>query len=280
MTKLSELSVMRKDAESNASRLFVEYSIKYVEKIQDKSDGSKTYLQKMLRSVGEWKSSKVDKEYLKFIKWCVKRGTTEDIIKENLQIFVLLSLRIVLNKRIHEDMVRDYQINTKQFFYKCLRRVSRQLYDNIRSLNNAELYIGKRDANELVVSCLHELIPLEKLIEVMELFDGEEDSNHTYNFERTFSDSDDSKGKILIEKEGSDTHTKSDRSSEPELQYVPSEKFHEEYYNSEDEQHNDGENVKEIKIPKYNTKGFYNRKQKKPLQKPKIDERGEAFFSE
>lgn len=294
MSKLSEISILRKEAETNASHSFIEYSTRYVEKIQDKSDGSKTYLQKMLRSIGEWESSKVDKEYVKFLKWCAKRGTTEDDIKEQLHLFVVLSLRIMLNKRIHEDMIKDYQINIRQFFYKCLRRVSRQLYDDVTLSNNLEVYIRKRVTNDLVVSCLHEFIPLEKLIEVMELFVSEEDSNHSYNFEKTFSDSNDSKGRIFIEKEGSEKG--SDTSSQqcdasPHLQYVPSEKFHEDFYNSEDDENkksnddenkksNGDDNIKEIQLPKYNTKGFYNRKQKKPVQNPKIDERAEAFFSE
>lgn len=275
MTKVSELSAMRKEVEAGASQPFVEYISKYMEKVEDKSDGSKKLLQKLLRSIGEWDSSKVDREYSKFLKWCTKRDITVDHIKDNLTQFVVLSLRIMLNKRIQNDNTKEYEIDITELFYKCMRRVARRLYENVR---DGESYLGKRAITDIIVSCLHEFIPLERLIEIIELFEKDEDSNHSYDFNRTFSDSED--GKILVEKESSDKTTKESGHEEPALQYVPSDNFEDEYYNADDKKNSEDENVKEIKIPKYNGKGYYNKKPKEPIRKPKVNEKDENFFSD
>lgn len=277
MIKVSELSSMRKDIEANVSRPFVEYTEKYIEKVQDKCDGSTKYLQKTLRSMGEWDSSKVDREYNKFLKWCLKRGTTVEYIRENLNKFVVLSLRIMLSKKIQDEIIKDYEVNIKDFFYKCMRRVARREYDNVTSQTNGET----KDTTTIVISCLHEFIPLEKLIEIMELFDEEEDSNHSYDFNKTFSDSEDIK-KIVIEKYCSNSNDSTDKAThDAELHYVPSENFEDEYYHSDDSKSKDS-NIKEIKLPKYNNnKGLQaNKKRKTPIKKPKINEKDENFFSE
>lgn len=281
MSKVSEMSVMRREAEVCASMPMIEYAIKYMNKIQDKCDGSIKTLQRMLRSVGEWDAAKVDKEYEKFLKWCDKRGTTIQFLHEHLYKFVSLSLHIMFSKRIPDELINEYQINIKNLFHKCMRRVARRLYEQQKTANDTDAYMSKKEATECVVSCLHEFIPIEKLIEIMELFEQESDSSHSYDFNRTFSDSE--KGKILIEKnnETDDTKESGDESINLQLKYVQSDNFEDEYYNPDDQSKQKPEedtNVKEINIPKYHKKGYYNKNQQ--IHKPKINEKDENFFSE
>lgn len=300
MATLNEMSSMRKECETILSQPFTEYTSKYMAKVEDKADSKKAF-QRMLRSIGEWNSSKVDREFSKFTKWCVKKDVLEEDIKNQLNQFVILSLRIMLSKKVRDEMIKDYQINLKDLFYKCMRRVARDLYERMLTRNTKEsvkkgIRVGKKETNNIVVACLYEFIPLEKLIEIIELFKEENESTQSYDFNRTFSDSDCAKGKplVLVEKEDSDESDTKDSEDtnestsykryEPQLQYVPSENIEDDYFGFTEDENTDklkkyNGDVKEIKLPKYKQKGYYKAK-REPLTKPRVNEKDENFFSE
>lgn len=300
MSKISEIMSVRRDTETITTMPFIEYTMKYMDKIQDKSAESaaresKKNLQKILRNIGEWESSKIDREYDKFCKWCSKKGISVNNIEEQFNLFIVLSLQIMLNKRLHgivKDKVDNDNLNIKELFYKCMRRVARKLYDCVKGGGTVEeCYVNKKETTNIVVSCLHEFIPLEKLIEIMELLEEDEESNHSYDFDRTFSDLqsvENSEGKLIVEKEGTTDSGLDDNkftvrdNCEGRLHYVPSEDIEDEYFHSDIEQkaQSNDDNIKEIKIPKYNNKGLYKNKRKEPIRKPKINEKDENFFTE
>lgn len=277
-TIIKEMSSSRKQLENKVSEVFAEYTYKYMNKVQDKCESSKAF-RRALRQITEWDNDKRVREYKKFVKWYKKHGDSIDQLEAELDSFVRVSLRILLNKRVQgkaEEWVKtECNLDAQSLFYKCMRRVARDFHDA------RDNHLSQAKLQQTIASCLHEFIPVDKLIELIELFD-DDSHNQSYDFNKTFSDTvSNSTHKVVVEKE--DTNSNHTDVGERSLKYVPSEDI-EEYYNSDEDEKKvsvEDDNIKEIKLPKHNNKGsFYYKKRKAPIPKPKIDEAKENFFSE
>lgn len=233
--------------------------------------------QRSLLKITKWSDKYLDKQYNKFLKWVKKReDLSEEEVYELLKGIIKLSTQTMINKSdtYVDTLLQNYKLPTlKTYYYKCLRRIARRVYENpkdLESLKNEDLI------NDLE-SILQNFLPLDKIKTVIEFkqdTESEDNIKVKYNFEGT-NDENSSislrnslQNVLLVDKE------QSDRS----LHYVSSNELIKNYDYDDNIQKITNipevdESVKYITVPKFKkSQYFYN--------KPKINEINEHFFNE
>lgn len=242
--------------------------------------------QRVLLKIPKWSSNRLDSEYYKFLKWIKKRNESrsrndtapQDIkqLEAILKTIIKISTEIIVNKsNVYVDaLLQDYKFpSLQQFFYKCLKRISRIIYENPKSLYTikTELLIEQID------NVLNSILPSKEIETVLE-FVNEDDVqskrsfiDFKYNFENEFSESSSSENDVkgnplIIDKQ----------SSEPSLHYISSNELNselacDEIENQSVEAKESDDGIRYINIPI--KKGGIS----KPL-KSKADEIDEYFF--
>lgn len=268
--------------------LIIKFSYKYILKLfetervyhntAEKRPSLYPEFQRSLLKITKWSDKTLDKQYNKFLKWVKKReDLSEEQVYELLKGIVKLSTQTMINKpdSYVDTLLQNYKLpSLKTYFYKCLRRVARRVYENpkdFESLKNEDLI------NDLE-SILQNFLPLDKIKTVIEFkqdTESEEDIKVKYNFEGT-NDTNSSislrnslQNVLLVDKE------QSDRS----LHYVSSNELLNNYDYDDDKIQQIThipeveDSVKHIRVPKFKkSQYFYN--------KPKINEINEHFFNE
>jgi len=236
--------------------------------------------QKSLLKITKWSSKTLDKQYFKFLKWVEKRkDLSEEQLYKLLKDIIRLSTQIMINKPdVYVDtLLQNYKLPTlKAYYYKCLRRIARRVYENpkiLYSLKNEDLI------NDLE-SILQHYLPLDEIKTILE-FKQESENDDNIQVAYNFDDDDDKSSSISLRNSLKNMLLVDKEQSDQSLHYVSSNELIKNYdyddikqITNNSEQIIDYEDgVKHITIPKFKkSKYFYN--------KPKVNEISEHFFNE
>jgi len=249
---MDEIIEKKQKYEDNITSIFAIYVSKYMKKLYEYARDEKGF-KKVLIDIASWDELKIAKEYNKFLKWVDKKHKTgEAEIKNILDNVIMYSIRLMVNKydtEVIAKLIEFESTNTERFFYKCMKRASRYVYENPKSI------LGSLNLESVIVSVIYEFLPIQKIIKLLEVT-KEQESDKSYDFNKTFTSENDSaqnfgtdndkqskdpsKKELIIDKETSDTTQ--------ELQYVASEDFANEYYESDKESQKDN-HEKLINVP-------------------------------
>jgi hypothetical protein len=280
----------RKEYEDKLYTIIYKYQIKYIYYIfenqydDDKQIGTLNSLyrhfQKRLLKIADWSSNKLNREYEKFLDWCKRKyNLHEQELQQILNTIITLFVRVMINKKniIIEGLLESYTFpNFKYFFYKCLKRISRHYYENPKNLsideNNDILNTTyKKTILDLIGSVVYNMLPMKQIMSILEYKDlinedKSENENifvqYDFNNTKTSESSHNSNPKVVIEKQ----------LSECSLKYISSDDFDKEYCKSESEQEiqqqneDDDDLVKHVKIPKIKKKTYLNKQNRDDLE--------------
>jgi hypothetical protein len=283
--------------------LIIKFVYKYLLKLYDRELEShntretkpKLYrdFQKTLLQITKWSDKTIQKQTNKFLKWVEKReNLSEKDLQNMIKNIIKLSTQLILDKSdiYITTLLQNFNFpNVKTYYYKCLKRIARLVYENPKGLH--DLQTG-RLFDELD-NILQSFLPLHEIEAILEFDDTKQAKsdetkriNVKYDFEND-SLSNNSNSSISLRRSDQPKLIVDKQSSDPSLNYVSSEDL-----NFEEESENDlskiahkkpidiinsknvmEEGVKHIRVPKFKrSKYFYN--------KPKIDEINEYFFNE
>jgi hypothetical protein len=266
MNKLFEKELQRHESKINRPKLYTDF-------------------QRSLLEIPKWSDKTLKKQYNKFIKW-IKRK--EDIREEDLYKMLLKiikgSTQIILNKSdVYVDtLLQDYHFITLQnYYYRCLKRIARRVYENPKDFQDIKM-INLIDDLENILQKVLPSCEIKAILEFVDDNNQENDNNIqiSYNFDnKSKTDSSISlresvEKKLVVDKQ----------QSENSLHYVSSDDVA--IYNDSDgglsqilkdvsinQNNEDDDNVKHIRVPKFKKSQYY-------YNKPKINEINEHFFNE
>lgn len=274
--------------------LIIKFVYKYIlklfeqEKLYHNTSAKKPSLypefQRSLLKITKWSDKTLDKQYSKFLKWVEKRkNLSEEQLYQLLKDIIKLSTQIMINKSdVYVDaLLQNYKLpSLKTYYYKCLRRIARRVYENpkfLYSLKNEDLI------NDLE-NILQNYLPLDKIKTVLE-FKQETEKDNNIQVAYNFDDNDDKSSSISLRNSLQNILLVDKEQSDQSLHYVSSNELIKNYdyddvkqmsskpekINEYDYENEDG--VKHITVPKFKkTQYFHN--------KPKINEINEHFFNE
>jgi hypothetical protein len=211
--------------------------------------------QKQLFKIPSWSDDKIDKEFKYFIKTINKKyDITEDDISKIFDMIFGLHIKTMTN------LFEPIEVSVPQFkifWYKCLRRIAKFLYENpslIKIQNNDQIYLG---IDESIKYVIHKFIPFKDIINTSPPV------IYKYDFNNITNDTNENENDLQIHKIDEDSN---------ELKYIDSD----EYYHSDKEKEIEKKEEKErslneneekcIKIPK--KKNYYKFKH---FNKPKVN---------
>jgi len=221
--------------------VLVSYCRKYIAKrfssLDLEENGSNRVLrsfQKDLTYIAAWSDSRVDREYEKFCKWCLrKKGITERELFDTFAEIISLSIQILANREI------DVKLSVKDLFFKSMKRIARHYYEN-PSLVTSNYRDQDGALTRLVETLIHTFVPLQDVIEFIKR-NEDHDSRVSYDFnksERTTDTKD--KVELIVEKQKNSSDGRG-------LRYIGSEEIYKEYYHSQEEEVPAGTNASEEK---------------------------------
>jgi hypothetical protein len=227
--------------EEQIADIFEVYLEKYINKLFDYVDRDMKIFKRKLVDIAGWNEEKVTKEYNKFLKWTGKKSIEEAEVKNMLDNVIMYSIRLMINKydtEIIAKLVEFESTDPERFFFKCMKRIAKFVYENPNSIKLEEF---NQKVKNIVVSVIYEFVPIAKIIKLLEVT-KEAESEKSYDFNKTFTTESEQapQQKLVVDKQTT--------SSDNELNYVPSEEIIKEYYQSDKEDKN--ENEKLINIPK------------------------------
>lgn len=145
------------------------YIYKYTKKIEDDN---------ILLKIATWNYKTKTKEFLKFIDWFGKRNI-DNHFETCFREYIFYILYTKFNKKIAFNYIKDLDINKTsiEFFYKCMRRSAKSLYENSSSYN-------KDFINNIVKNTLRNIIPLNTMLNLIKNHnqDSENSSIVSYNY--------------------------------------------------------------------------------------------------
>jgi hypothetical protein len=237
---MEEMIEKKQMYEKQIADVFKVYLQKYMKKLYDYVDRELKRFKKVLVDISSWNEEKITKEYNKFLKWSRKKLIEEAELKNMLDNVIMYSIRLMINKydtEVLTKLIEFESTNPERFFYKCMKRVAKFVYENPESIET-------EDVNRVIISVIYEFLPIQKILRLLEV-SKEPESEKSYNFNKTFtSELESDSPQLIVEKNGT--------SSSKELHYVPSDdiaNIHE-YYQSDKEDNNE----KLINIPKVKKK--------------------------
>jgi hypothetical protein len=226
--------------------IIVSYCRKYIVKHYTTLDLEESGSSKVLRSfqkdltyISAWSDSRVNKEYSKFSKWCLKkRGITEQEMENMFTSVIELSTQILVNTKINTD------VSLKDLFFKSMKRVARFYYEDPREVMSKDVV---HEITARIESLLHTFVPIQ---EVMDLIRANEERNsyNSYDFDKQEASTKESESRrgLVVQKE----RTNSDDGHG--LRYIGSEEFYKEYYHSDEEEvpvESNASDEKQINVP-------------------------------
>jgi hypothetical protein len=239
---MDEIIEKKQKYENNIKSIFEVYVGKYIRKLYEYARDEKGF-KKVLIDIASWDELKIAKEYNKFLKWVEKKHKSgEAEIKNILDNVIMYSIRLMVNKydtEVIAKLIEFESTNPERFFYKCMKRASRYVYENPKSV------LGNLNLESVIVSVIYEFLPIQKIIKLLEVT-KEQESDKSYDFNKTFTSENGSdkesdvksKKELIIDKE----------TTSQELQYVASEDLINEYYDSDGESDKNN-NEKLINVP-------------------------------
>lgn len=261
MSKLKEHAESRDKYEGQLVAVLSAFYGKFIRKV-DVGQSRKDF-QKELYKVATWSSSKKEREYSRFLKWCWKKHKVSEAELESwFRTVVTLYINVLLHR--HPDGARDIARRSglprlMDVFYKGLKRTSRFFYEHPKS----DLY-DESQFERIAKEMIGTFMPLTAVVDYLEKHE-DKTSEVSYNFDRITTSkstksseiSKDSYKEIVLQKASSNKDGSVDHN---QLQYIPSDEFKNEYYESEQEAKETGEphpdrstddkDVKQIQLPK------------------------------
>jgi uncharacterized protein (UPF0254 family) len=235
---MEEMIEKKQMYETQIADVFKVYLQKYMKKLYDYVDRDLKRFKKVLVDISSWNEEKITKEYNKFLKWSGKKSIEEAELKNMLDNVIMYSIRLMINKYdtdVLTKLIEFESTNPERFFYKCMKRVAKFVYENPET----ETEMFEKDVNRVIISVIYEFLPIQKILRLLEV-SKEPESEKSYDFNKTFtSESESDSPPLIVEKEressaqniGTGTGTK-------ELHYVSSEDI-QEYYQSDKEENNE-----------------------------------------
>lgn len=250
------LTKTRTEYQDKLNIIFKKYFISYMKDIYTSSLRD---FQKQLFKIPSWSDDKINKEFKQFIKYTTRKyNLAEDDLTKILDMIFGLYVK-TMNNLFDPVEVRVPAFNL--FWYKCLKRISKFLYENpalIKTPSNDNISLG---IDESIKYIIHKFIPFKEILNVK--------SNiiDKYNFNEKYTNTNDNTNdntNTSQEKYNRQVHkiNCSDNISS-KLKYINSEDFENEYYHTNSEKEEDVkvcDEKKQIKIPKFlfNKKKNYN----------------------
>jgi hypothetical protein len=239
---MEEMIEKKQMYETQIADVFKVYLQKYMKKLYDYVDRDLKRFKKVLVDISSWNEEKITKEYNKFLKWSGKKSIEEAELKNMLDNVIMYSIRLMINKYdtdVLTKLIEFESTNPERFFYKCMKRVAKFVYENPQSIET-------EDVNRVIISVIYEFLPIQKILRLLEV-SKEPESEKSYDFNKTFtSESESDSPQLIVEKE---RESSAIGTGTKELHYVPSEDI-QEYYQSDKEDNNE----KLINIPKVKKK--------------------------
>jgi len=290
--------------QSEFYEILSKYIYKYINRVlkmeYDLHKASKTIgflyqnFQKRLLKISKWSDYHIDKEYSKFLKWSRRKyNYSENELQQMLNDIITLTIQVMIHKPslYVEKLLEGSLPSLRNFYYKCLKRLTRIFYENPKSTRSITLSQLKAQID----TTINIILPINKIDPVLQIQQEQEPDeplikNITYDFNKLeLSQSDNShksdksvKSQSSVSKDHILYYISSDNSSEYKKDKNQNYNRDNNDYNRDKNQDNNPdilynstdtntENLKEIYIPK---------KQKYYHNRYKIDEINEYFFNE
>lgn len=200
------------------------YCIKYMHTLHKMSKNVKGF-QKVLLGISNWNPKNVEMEYKKFLKWSNKRKIND--FEKQIKTYLQHKILSISKNSFAIDI--DYN----KLFFKCIKRIAKIYYRNPKDIYS----ISKNKVIKVIEYTIHSLIPLHKLLELVQAYD----SSSIYSYQI-----DDLDNNVTDEENCSNEIC----NSSIHLKYIPSEEFFNEYYESEVISTNENKNIKDIFLKK------------------------------
>lgn len=167
MSDIKLLIEKKKINEDKLISVFLNYCGKYIRKLYSSLPDKKIFLKNLI-DISYWNNNKKEKEYLKFLKWCEKAfDIEEEELKYLLYTTLYLSIEIMIYNYEYSDFLNNINfLSTQEFFYKCMKGVSRFYYENFNKLNASDK--SKNELSEVISLQLHKAMPLKKIIKFIQ----------------------------------------------------------------------------------------------------------------
>lgn len=246
--------------------LLSSYCFKYINKIfiilENDKNIYKNFQYKLVK-ISEWDTDKQIKEYKKWIKWCHnKKNYKEQKLQNIFNMYLLISIQIITYDKLNSQ----YQLIDNNFpefykiFYKCLKNIAKYFYENPKILNNTSY--PNNNIQKIVKYQLQKILPFNKILNILKTPNDkpifiEYDFDNTYSEDLNKSDKNsnnidqiNNNSNLIIEKENNNEID--DHFCHNDLNYINSDDFDNEYYESSHSTHiMDTENdIKHINMPK------------------------------
>lgn len=293
--------------QSEFYEILAKYIYKYINNIlrmeYDLHKASKTIgllypnFQKRLLKISKWSDYHIDKEYGKFLKWTKRKyNYSEEQLQQMLIDIITITIQVMIHKPslYVEKLLEGSLPSLRDFYYKCLKKLSRIFYENPKSTKSITL----SQLKDKIDTIINVVLPINKIDTVLEIqqeegliskgegFGPTSIQNISYDFNKLMNNDIVSNNSNISCSSKSSKSSSSSISKEPILYYISSDKSsdHQDYnkdYNKDynyNQDYNDKQDstdtssdkgVKEIYIPKKHK--YYN--------KSKIDEINEYFFN-
>jgi hypothetical protein len=262
---IDKLVTTKKEYQYKLNQVLQKYFIKYMNKLYSELHSYKDFQYELLK-ISEWSDNKIKKEYNKFLKFTDKKFD----LSEN-ELSKILDIIFGINLKIMTSLFNEIELNIPHFnifWLKCLKRIGKYYYENPKeSLSTPNTTI----LNESIDYMIQKYIPLKDIInsthKELEYYnfnniDTTHNSNYSNRSNSNYSNSNHSNH--------SNKHLDvSLESTQHSLQYIKSEDFENEYYNSDTEKNKDKvSEEKLINIAKYT----YPNRKKSFKKKNELDE--------
>lgn len=293
--------------QSEFYEILAKYIYKYINNIlrmeYDLHKASKTIgllypnFQKRLLKISKWSDYHIDKEYGKFLKWTKRKyNYSEEKLQQMLNDIITITIQVMIHKPslYVEKLLEGSLPSLRDFYYKCLKKLSRIFYENPKSTKSITL----SQLKDKIDTIINVVLPINKIDTVLEIQQeegliskGENTSikNITYDFNKldVSNKSNKSNKSNTTCSSNSSKSSSSSISKEPILYYISSDKSsdHQDYKKDYKKDYNYNQDYNQDKQDSTDTssdkgvKEIYIPKKHKYYHKSKIDEINEYFFN-
>ena len=293
--------------QSEFYEILAKYIYKYINNIlrmeYDLHKASKTIgllypnFQKRLLKISKWSDYHIDKEYGKFLKWTKRKyNYSEEQLQQMLIDIITITIQVMIHKPslYVEKLLEGSLPSLRDFYYKCLKKLSRIFYENPKSTKSITL----SQLKDKIDTIINVVLPINKIDTVLEIqqeegegFDPTLIKNITYDFNKLMN-KDIVSNKSCSSKSSKSSKSSSSISKEPILYYISSDKSsdHQDYKKDYKKDYNYNQDYNQDSAPngaQDNTdtssdkgvKEIYIPKKHKYYHKSKVDEINEYFFN-
>lgn len=239
--------------QNQLNNIFQKYFIKYLDNLYEESDKIKDF-QRVLLKIPNWKDYKIDKEYVKFLEYALKKYN----LNEN-DLTQILTLILELNIKMLSSYYIEFKIpDLKTFWYKCAKLIGKYIYED-PNIIKSHSYNEIRDLiTKAIEYILQKYTPIKDILSQNKKTITSEpiSEKNSYNFQNQVSENSVISKKDISEKD-------------PSLKYISDDELDNVYYYSGNENENNNNELsndeeKHIKLPiaKLNKKPNYFKKKR------------------